>query len=174
MESDKDSEKYIELAERFSNDFAVLRFDFRGCGESEGKFSDIDGRYADLIAAIGFVRELGIARIGLLGSSLGGCLSILAGAEEEIGAVVTWSAVSRFPGGFDAIEAIRKMTCPILIIHGNKDMLVGEVHARDLYENAKAQKELRIIEGARHAFEDPKSRKEAIELSFNWFKRFMK
>jgi Dienelactone hydrolase family. len=36
-------------------------------------------------------------RIGLFGSSMGGYLSILIAAEEEVKAIVTWSAPYRLP-----------------------------------------------------------------------------
>ena len=37
----KDSEKYIALGERLSKEgIAMLRFDFRGIGESEGRIED--------------------------------------------------------------------------------------------------------------------------------------
>lgn len=75
--SSKESEKYVELSTRLCReDFAVLRFDFLGCGKSQGKLKDstITGRLGELGAAISFVRTeraLGDA-IGLMGSSLGG------------------------------------------------------------------------------------------------------
>ncbi|MFQ6078580.1 MAG: serine aminopeptidase domain-containing protein, partial [Thermodesulfobacteriota bacterium] len=58
--SNKDSEKYISLGDRFSRKgIALLRFDFRGCGESEGKISEstVSDRLEDLNMAIGFVRS---------------------------------------------------------------------------------------------------------------------
>src|SRR3972149_7374442 len=58
--SSKSSEKYIALGERLSeNGIAMLRFDFRGVGESEGKLGDdtISRRVTDLGAAINFMRS---------------------------------------------------------------------------------------------------------------------
>ena len=49
--SSKDSEKYIALGERLSKEgIAMLRFDFRGIGESEGRLEDdtISRRITDL------------------------------------------------------------------------------------------------------------------------------
>ncbi len=49
--SSKDSEKYIALGNRLSQErIAMLRFDFRGIGESEGRMEDdtISRRIVDL------------------------------------------------------------------------------------------------------------------------------
>ncbi|MGB9628776.1 MAG: alpha/beta fold hydrolase, partial [Thermodesulfobacteriota bacterium] len=92
--SSKESEKYIALGERISKEgMGLLRFDFRGIGESEGGEEDntISKKMKDLTSAIDFVRSfLGSrSRIGLLGSSLGGFLSLMkASMEKGIGAVV--------------------------------------------------------------------------------------
>ena len=80
--SSKNSEKYIALGERVSKEgIAMLRFDFRGIGESEGRIEDdtVSGRVADLGAAIAFVKSFsGMGnRLGLLGSSLGGYVSLI-------------------------------------------------------------------------------------------------
>jgi len=95
--SSKDSEKYIALGERMSGEgMAMLRFDFRGIGESEGSEEDntVSKKIADLNAAIDFVKTypgLG-ARLGLIGSSLGGFLSLIeASTDKEIKAVVVWA-----------------------------------------------------------------------------------
>ena len=58
--SSKDTEKYTALGERLAREgLAMLRFDFRGCGESEGRMeeSTVSGRIADLGSAIEFVKS---------------------------------------------------------------------------------------------------------------------
>jgi len=57
--SSKDSDKFITLGELFAEEgLTVLRFDFSGCGESEGRFEDttITGRNEDLLAALSFMQ----------------------------------------------------------------------------------------------------------------------
>ena len=54
--SHKDSSKYKHLAQVFAQEFiATVRFDFRGCGESEGLLSEssISRRWRDLQRVIG-------------------------------------------------------------------------------------------------------------------------
>ena len=95
--SSKDSEKYIALGEQISREgMAMLRFDFRGIGESEGSEEDntVSKKIADLSAAIDFIRSYsGLGnRIGLLGSSLGGFLSLIkASMDKKIRAIVIWA-----------------------------------------------------------------------------------
>src|SRR4030042_6820622 len=91
--SSKDSEKYIALGEQISRGgMGMLRFDFRGIGESEGEEEDntISKKINDLSAAIDFIRSnsgSGI-RIGLFGSSLGGFLSLIkASLDKGVGDV---------------------------------------------------------------------------------------
>jgi len=95
--SGKNSEKYIALGEQISREgMAMLRFDFRGIGESEGREEDntISKKIADLSSAIDFIRTYPILgnRIGLIGSSLGGLLSLIkASGDKQIKAVVIWA-----------------------------------------------------------------------------------
>jgi len=76
----------------------VLRFDFRGSGESDGTFEEmtIEGEIADALAAVEFLREeptVDPARIGLVGLSLGGLVAACAAARSErVQALVLWAA----------------------------------------------------------------------------------
>ncbi len=59
----------------------VLRFDFNGCGESEGKFEDrtVPNEIDDLINVIAYVRQLSVTKnISLLGHSQGGVVTSMA------------------------------------------------------------------------------------------------
>jgi len=95
--SSKDSEKYIALGERISREgMAMLRFDFRGMGESEGGEEDntISKKIADLSAAVDFIKSYpGLGEgIGLIGSSLGGFVSLIkASTDKRVKATAIWA-----------------------------------------------------------------------------------
>ncbi|UCD70559.1 MAG: alpha/beta hydrolase [Syntrophobacterales bacterium] len=198
--SDKDSEKYITLGDRFPRKgIALLRFDFRGCGESGGKASEstISGRLKDLSMAIGFVRShprIG-PRIGLMGSSLGGYISLIkAAGEEGIRAVVTWATPFTL-GGLEEKRREGEMTSlgeeffhditvhnltsalgkvfNCLVIHGDRDELVPVEHARMIYEGLNCPKKMEVVEGGDHRLTSPDHREKAIEMTLEWFERYL-
>ncbi len=71
--------------------FSVLMFDFRAHGRSEGQVSTVGYlERQDALAAIAFVKEQGIERIGLLGFSMGGVVAILtAPLTSDIRAIIS-------------------------------------------------------------------------------------
>lgn len=91
---------------------ASLRLDFRGSGESEGRFQDMTPleELSDARAALEFLREtrgINPRRTGVLGLSLGGLVAAMtAGAEPGIVSAVLWAAVAR-PG-----EVFARMSSP--------------------------------------------------------------
>jgi len=193
--SSKDSEKYATIAHVFGErGMAVFRFDFRGCGESKGmpKETTLTHRIEDLQAALDFVEGQGFKRVGVMGSSLGGCVAILTASEDErIKALATWATpayltglfseaiVQRFPRllkdakRYSITESLRRVNRPILIIHGSLDEQVPPSHAEAIYRAANEPKSLQIIEGADHAFTNPLHRGRAIGLTLEWFKKYL-
>jgi len=90
---------FVRAARKMSeNGFVAVRFDFRGSGESDGEFEEmtISSEVSDLNAILSFLeerREIVREKIGLVGLSLGGVVSILTAAENPIvKAVCTWSS----------------------------------------------------------------------------------
>jgi uncharacterized protein len=76
---------YPELADRIARDagWAVLTFNFRGTGASEGDFS-IAGWLADQRAAVDeLAARDDVTGVWMLGSSLGGALAICTAADDE-------------------------------------------------------------------------------------------
>jgi alpha-beta hydrolase superfamily lysophospholipase len=197
--SSKNSEKYIALGERISKeDIAMLRFDFRGIGESEGRIEDdtVSRRIADLDSAISFVKSYpGMGnRIGLLGSSLGGYISLIgASRDQEIKAVVIWATPFHLddlgskgtdqnppPGEAFFKDLPRHRLLPLLpkvsncfVIHGEKDELVPVDQAWEIFHILGAPKEIHVMEGADHRLTNPLHRQRAIDLSVDWFKRHL-
>ena len=198
--SSKESEKYIALGERLSQEgIAMLRFDLRGIGESEGRIEEdtISRRITDLGSAIEFIRSRRDMknRIGLLGSSLGGYISLIkASAEEKVRAVVIWATPFHLDdlrsnkgteghplpeeAFFEDLPKHRLLpflpkVSNCLVIHGEKDELVPVDQAGEIFHNLGAPKEIRILEGADHRLTDPAHRGRAMELSTAWFKRYL-
>ncbi len=67
--------------------YIVLRFDFRGCGQSEGRRGDVivDEEVADLRHALDFLAtqlSVDATRIGVIGASLGGSVAIEVAASD--------------------------------------------------------------------------------------------
>lgn len=196
--SSKDSEKYIGLGNRLSHEgIAMLRFDFRGIGESEGRMEDdtISRRIVDLGSAIDFIRtrqDLG-TQIGLLGSSLGGYVSLIrAFMDKEVRTVVIWAT----PFHLDDLKSnkgteghpvpeeaffkdlpkhrflpLLSKVSSCMVIHGEKDELVPVDQAREIFQGLGEPKEIHIIEGADHRLTHPAHRALAMELSAEWFKK---
>jgi alpha/beta superfamily hydrolase len=104
--SSKDSQKYLEMAELLSSrGFPVLRFDFRGSGESEGSGNLLSKRVMDLEAAVKFAKDRGCRSVGLVGSSYGGSAAILVASEiAEIKCLVTWSTPCKLAELFDRLD----------------------------------------------------------------------
>ena len=99
--SSKDQLWMQSLGERLSNEcgFAVLRFDFFAHGESEGDIRQLT--YRELIsnaqAAIGFLRNAGIAKMFVLGHSLGGGVGLLVSSQQKVDGLIALSPVSNPP-----------------------------------------------------------------------------
>jgi putative redox protein len=90
---------YPDLAERLTREtgWAVLTFNFRGSGTSEGDFS-LDGWITDVGRAIDDLSERrDVGGVWLAGSSTGGALAICVAAEDErVRGVATLAAPASF------------------------------------------------------------------------------
>lgn len=84
-----------------SHGLAVLRFDYGGCGESEGEYGagGLDvllKQTRDVVDYAMQLEQVDAKRIILLGHSLGGAVATLAASEDErIHSLVLWAAVAR-------------------------------------------------------------------------------
>ena len=198
--SSKESEKYIALGERVSKEgIAMLRFDFRGIGESEGRLEDdtVSRRITDLGAAVNFVLSrpgLG-KRIGLVGSSLGGYVSLFkAASDKEVRALVLWATPfhlddlgSKKQEGDPPLPAkaffrdlprhrlqtVLAKVSNCMVIHGEKDELVPTDQAWEIFQGLSGPKEIHILEGADHRLTQPLHRQRAMDLTAEWFKKFL-
>lgn len=142
--------------------FAVLAYDYRGYGTSEGIPSEA-GAYKDIEAAYAYLVEQGIPpeRILVYGRSVGGGPSVYLAAQKPVGGLILESTfvtafrvLTRIPllpfDRFDNLSRIAQINCPLLILHGTQDRLIPFWHAEALYQAARDPKRLVPIEGADH------------------------
>jgi len=102
---------------------------------------------------------------GFFGSSTGAAAALVAAAHlgKEIGAVVSRGGRPDLAG-----QALGKVTCPTLLIVGGEDDVVVQLNEQALME-LRCEKDLRIIPGATHLFEEPGTLQQAATHAADWF-----
>lgn len=79
----KDSKSFKEMSEIFSKKSDVLALDFRGHGKSSGFYTFTSKELNDISAVINFAHK-NYKNIYLIGFSLGGAVSLIAGAHNDL------------------------------------------------------------------------------------------
>jgi pimeloyl-ACP methyl ester carboxylesterase len=197
--SSKQSDKFIQIADTFSREgFAVVRFDFGGCGESTGAIADttVTRRLQELEAVMrhlsGHAKLSG--RYGILGSSLGGYVGLLYAARHPVAALSVWATPYELMSLRENIPKTdlhklkeeffsdaRTHNLPaavsgmqsVQIIHGREDAIVPWRHAELIHQALHDPKVLLFLPGADHSISQPQQRRKAIMHSLAWFKRRM-
>ena len=65
-------------------------------------------------------------------------------------------------------QAAKTISCPALIIHGDRDQTVPVEEAYELYGQLACTKKLCILEGADHRLSEPRWMEQALEESVKW------
>ncbi|HEX5766449.1 MAG TPA: alpha/beta fold hydrolase [Woeseiaceae bacterium] len=141
--------------------FAVLRFNFRGVGESEGAFDEGRGETADALAAVGEMKERYRGKpLWLAGFSFGASIAIRAAAEVRADGLVSVApAVSRVAGAGGPQPG-----CPWLVIQGDEDDLVPAGDTIEWINSLEPGPELEIFPETGHFFHGKLVRlREAVE-----------
>lgn len=132
---------------------AVLRFNFRGVGGSEGTFDQGDGEMADFQAAL----DLMSARypgtpLWAAGFSFGSWVALETGAGDERVTALIGIAPPVKREGY-TWERTLASTKPKFFVQGDRDELCPIQDMWAFYARLKEPKELVVIEGASHLFE---------------------
>jgi putative phosphoribosyl transferase len=107
-------------------------------------------------------------RTGLFGSSTGAAAALIAAAilPEKVHAVVSRGGRPDLAG-----PALRKVRAPTLLIVGENDLPVIHLNEQALSEMVLAEiKELVIVPGASHLFEETGTLEQAAQLATDWFR----
>lgn len=108
-------------------------------------------------------------RLGYFGASTGAAAALVAAAERAdiAGAVVSRGGRPDLAGSF-----LERVKAPTLLIVGGQDFPVIDMNRKALAK-LRVEKELAIIPGATHLFEEPGTLEEAARLATNWFIRYL-
>jgi putative phosphoribosyl transferase len=108
-------------------------------------------------------------KIGYFGASTGAAAALIAAAEPglEVGAIV-----SRGGRPDLAEKAFEHVKSPTLLIVGGDDQIVIQLNQL-AYKLIKTERELRIIPGASHLFEEPGTLEEVARLAAEWFRKHL-
>jgi len=131
--------------------FAVLRFNFRGTGRSEGEHDSGRGEQDDLRTAIEFIeRRFPGAEIWLAGFSFGSAVMLRAAAcDDRVRAIIPVGVpVSR--QDFSDVAHCNK---PKLLIQGSNDQYGPLDQLERFFESLDEPKQMIIIHDADHFFE---------------------
>ena len=152
----------------------TLLFDLLTERESYDRVNVFDiGLLAErLAAAIRFVagrEQTAALPLGLFGASTGAAAALVAAAHEpRVKAVVSRGGRPDMAGG-----ALSRMTAPTLLIVGGHDEEVLALNQL-AYEQITAEKQLAVVPGATHLFEEPGTLEEAARLAAEWFARHLR
>jgi putative phosphoribosyl transferase len=104
-------------------------------------------------------------RIGYFGASTGAGAALMAAAErpESVAAVVSRGGRPDLAG-----SALRRVRAPTLLIVGGDDFGVIELN-RTALAQLPGEKQLVLVPGATHLFEEPRAMAEVARLARNWF-----
>jgi fermentation-respiration switch protein FrsA (DUF1100 family) len=157
------------LVELYRLGLSVFLFDYRGYGRSSGKPSE-EGLYRDALAAYAYLtetRRVAPERVVLFGRSLGAAVAgdvasqkraaglILESPFPSVGAVarahyfglpVDWLLGAEF----NLVERLRRISVPVLVVHGDRDEIVPISLGKRVFEAAREPKSFYLVPGADH------------------------
>jgi putative phosphoribosyl transferase len=107
--------------------------------------------------------------IGYFGASTGAAAALVAAAER---ADLVKAVVSRGGRPDLAGEALPNVKAPTLLIVGGNDRVVIDLN-REALSQLKVDKELVIVPGATHLFEEPGTLEKVARLAAGWFQKYL-
>src|SRR5215475_12058460 len=137
--------------------FAVLRFNFRGVGRSQGKFDRGEGELSDSAAALDWLQTVNpnASQCWIAGFSFGAWISMqLLMRRPEISGFISVSP----PANIYDFSFLAPCPSSGLILQGDVDDIVPQEAVNKLVQKLSNQRDIqidyRIIEGANHFFHD--------------------
>lgn len=143
--------------------FSVFAYDYRGYGSSQGLPSE-GALYRDIDAAYEYLTDNLKAppeRIVAFGQSLGGAVAVDLASRRRLGGLIVESSfvsafrvMTRVPvlpfDKFNSVRKIGRVSCPVLVIHGDSDHTIPIWHGRALFRAAPPPKRILEVPGGDH------------------------
>jgi fermentation-respiration switch protein FrsA (DUF1100 family) len=143
--------------------FAVLGYDYEGYGTSEGTPSE-HAAYRDIDAAYAFLTEqahVPPAHIIDFGRSIGSGAAVDLAVRKPVGGLIVQSGLTsafvvltKVPllpfDKFNNLAKIKRVKCPVLVMHGKRDQIIPLQHGERLFAAAPEPKWALWAEGAGH------------------------
>ena len=143
--------------------FSVFACDYQGYGTSDGKpteqhaYDDEDAAYNYLVQTM----HVQPNKIIVFGRSVGtGPATDLASRRHVAGLILQSPFLSAFRvmtrvsvlpfDRFNNLRKIKKVRCPVLIIHGTQDTVISVTHGKELFAAANEPKQALWVDGANH------------------------
>lgn len=157
---------------------ATLLFDLLTAAEEEEddltaalRF-DIELLADRLVVATEWVRAHGAASrlpLGYFGASTGAAAALVAASRiTGIRAIVSRGGRPDLAGA-----ALPFVSAPTLLIVGGRDVTVLQLNREALAALGAKERELAVVAGATHLFEEPGAMDQVVELASGWFGRFL-
>lgn len=195
--ADRQSPKQIALGQALNRfGIAYLRFDHRGCGDSQGQLHAatlLSSRCRDLYHAMRRMQtQTNIGPLlGLFGSSFGGTVAMATAAEFPVPTIISYAAplFSRSIHKkvlqdvqahqtlqasesadlfFDIRRQVEKLS-NILVLHGQMDEIVPVTHAHRIYDIAGEPKKLTLFPNGDHRMSDTAHQTQFIQICLDWY-----
>ncbi|MGO8951223.1 MAG: dienelactone hydrolase family protein [Ktedonobacterales bacterium] len=178
--SSRNSPRNRSVARALSRDgFATLLMDLLTAEEEEVDIRTTQLRFniellaERLVGATDWLSErdeTSRLKLGYFGASTGAAAALVAAAErpQEVFALVSRGGRPDLAG-----SALTRVSAPTLLIVGSRDQEVLALNRLALAQ-LRAEKQLQIIAGATHLFEEPGALDQVARLAGDWFIRYLR
>jgi alpha/beta superfamily hydrolase len=129
---------------------AVLRFNFRGVGESQGEFAQGEGEQADLLAAVAWLQQrYPAAAIWLSGFSFGAYVAVMSHARiNPARLLLVAPAVDMYP----QMQDVKVQNSDWILVQGGQDEIVSPTAVVNWLKRQHHKPRLIWLEDAGHFF----------------------
>jgi alpha/beta superfamily hydrolase len=135
-----------------SEGFAVLRFNFRGVGASQGCHGQGRGEVEDVVSALSFLKSQPMVDgdcVYMAGYSFGAWVGLRAACSAENLRAVAGIAP---PFGMLDFDFLENISSPILVVSGDQDDFCNLKALEDTFEKISSPKKKIIVRGTDHFY----------------------